>query len=62
MREHLSTVSDCLFFCTLQLVQITESWLVLGFLVWTGPKFYSAMYKLAKCVEVLSLLWSQTHV
>ena len=51
-----------LSFCTLQLVQIIESCLVLGFLVWTGSKFYSAMYKLSKYVEVLSLLWSQTNI
>lgn len=60
-KTYLS-VSDCLFFCTLQLVQIIESWLVLGFLVWTGPNFHSAMYKLSKYVEVLSLLWSQTNI
>lgn len=41
IREHLS---NCLFYLTLSLAQIIESWTALGFLSLTVLKFYSAVY------------------
>lgn len=66
MREHLYTILDCWFHCTLPLAQIMESWMVLGFLIWTVPKLCSAVYRLSnmwrsflitdKCMNVMFVL------